>query len=145
MGNYEQVTRGIRVSVSPHYLEDQSDPDEPRHVWAYTVRIDNESEDVVQLRTRHWRITDALGYTDVVNGDGVVSVLVLNGDGVRPGEHFADCDLFDFVPTLLTLTGLDLAADLPGDIIAGALEPDLAARIPGMVATYDTPVVNPAN
>ena len=40
---YERITQGIRVSVSPHYMEDQSDPDEPRYVWAYTVRIDNES------------------------------------------------------------------------------------------------------
>ena len=35
---YERITRGIRVSVSPFYLEDQSDPEEPRYVWAYTVR-----------------------------------------------------------------------------------------------------------
>ncbi len=84
MLTYESITRGIRVQVDPYYLEDQSDPDEPRHVWAYTVRIDNESEDVVQLRTRHWRITDALGYTDVVNGDGVVGEQPV----LRPGEGF---------------------------------------------------------
>ena len=60
---YERVTRGIRVSVSPHYLEDQSDPDEPRYVWAYTVRINNESDAQVQLRTRYWRITDSRGQT----------------------------------------------------------------------------------
>ena len=68
----------------PYYLEDQSDPDEPRYVWAHTVRIDNESEEVVQLRTRHWRITDALGFTDVVNGDGVVGEQPV----LRPGEGF---------------------------------------------------------
>lgn len=82
--NYECVTRGIRVSVRPYYLDDQSDPEEPRYVWAYTVRIDNESSDVVQLRTRYWRITDAMGLTDEVRGDGVVGEQPV----IRPGEGF---------------------------------------------------------
>ncbi len=82
--NYECVTNGIRVSVKPYYLDDQSDPEEPRYVWAYTVRIDNESSDVVQLRTRHWRITDAKGLTDEVSGDGVVGEQPV----IRPGEGF---------------------------------------------------------
>ena len=81
---YERVTRGIRVSVSPTYLEDQSDPAEPRYVWAYTVRINNESTVPVQLRTRYWRITDSRGQTDVVAGDGVVGEQPV----IRPGEGF---------------------------------------------------------
>lgn len=81
---YERVTRGIRVSVSPHYLEDQSDPEEPRYVWAYTVRIDNESGDIVRLRTRYWRITDSKGFTDEVAGEGVVGEQPV----IRPGEGF---------------------------------------------------------
>lgn len=81
---YERVTRGIRVSVNPTYLDDQSDPDEPRFVWAYTVRINNESDAPVQLRTRYWRITDSRGQTDVVAGDGVVGEQPV----IRPGEGF---------------------------------------------------------
>lgn len=81
---YESVTQGIRVSVNPCYLEDQSDPDEPRYVWAYTVRIDNESPNAVQLRARYWRITDSRGYTDEVIGDGVVGEQPV----IRPGEGF---------------------------------------------------------
>lgn len=82
--NWEQVTDGIRVSVSSHYLDDQSDPEEPRYVWAYTVRIDNESKETVQLRARHWRITDARGMTDEVVGEGVVGEQPV----LRPGEGF---------------------------------------------------------
>ena len=81
---YERITRGIRVSVSPHYLEDQSDPEEPRYVWAYTVRIDNESGEIVRLRSRYWRITDSKGFTDEVAGDGVVGEQPV----IRPGEGF---------------------------------------------------------
>ncbi|MEZ5893167.1 MAG: Co2+/Mg2+ efflux protein ApaG [Parvularculaceae bacterium] len=81
---YELVTRGIRVSVTPRYLEDQSDPEEPRYVWAYTVRINNESHTSVRLRTRYWRITDSRGITDIVAGDGVVGEQPV----IRPGEGF---------------------------------------------------------
>ncbi|MEL6212487.1 MAG: ApaG domain [Pseudomonadota bacterium] len=69
---YEEETRGIRVSVEPNYLEKHSDPDEGRFVWSYTVRIDNFSSDIVQLRTRYWRIVDAEGLTEEVEGEGVV-------------------------------------------------------------------------
>ena len=80
--NYERITHGIRVSVSPQFLDDQSDPEEPRFVWAYTVRIDNESNATVQLRARHWRITDARGVTEQVIGEGVVGEQPV----LRPGE-----------------------------------------------------------
>jgi ApaG protein len=69
---YEAVTRGIRVRVTPHYLEEESSPEESRYFWAYTVDIINESNETVQLRSRHWRITDADGRTEEVRGPGVV-------------------------------------------------------------------------
>ncbi|MFQ5563260.1 MAG: Co2+/Mg2+ efflux protein ApaG [Parvularculaceae bacterium] len=81
---YERITRGIHVSVAPNYLEDQSDPMEGRYVWAYTVRIDNRSSEIVRLRTRYWRITDAMGYTEEVEGDGVVGEQPV----IHPGEGF---------------------------------------------------------
>lgn len=61
--HYVSVTRDISVSVRALYLEDESDPHEPRHVWAYTIRINNLSSDAVRLRTRYWEITDSAGYT----------------------------------------------------------------------------------
>lgn len=81
---YEQSTRGIRVSVRPNFLESQSDPEDGRYVWSYTVRIDNNSSETVQLRTRYWRITDAAGLTEIVEGEGVVGEQPV----IRPGEGF---------------------------------------------------------
>lgn len=81
---YEEVTRGIRVSVEPNYLDLQSDPEDGHFVWSYTVRIDNDSLDIVQLRTRYWRIIDAAGLTEEVSGDGVVG----EQPTIRPGECF---------------------------------------------------------
>jgi len=69
---YEAVTRDIRICVTPQYLEDESAPEEGRYLWAYTIDISNEGQETVQLRSRHWRITDAAGRTEEVRGPGVV-------------------------------------------------------------------------
>jgi ApaG protein len=69
---YEAVTHKIRVRVTPEYLPDQSEPEENYFFWSYKVEITNLSKDTVQLKTRHWRITDAHGRTEEVRGPGVV-------------------------------------------------------------------------
>jgi ApaG protein len=82
--NYVAVTRGIRVSVQPLYLTDQSEPDEGRYVWAYTIDIENESRETVRLRSRIWRITDETGKVEEVRGPGVVG----QTPTLKPGEQF---------------------------------------------------------
>lgn len=83
-GLYDTVTRFIRVTVTPTYLDDQSSPDDSYFVWAYTVQIENRGEEVVQLKNRHWRITDADGRTQEVRGEGVVGEQPV----LEPGESF---------------------------------------------------------
>jgi len=82
---YEAVTRGVRVAVTPAFLDDRSDPDENRWVWAYTIEIANLSNVTVQLRSRYWRIVDALGRTEEVRGPGVVGKEPV----IPPGHVFA--------------------------------------------------------
>lgn len=81
---YEQVTRGIRIRVSPVYSDDQSSPDEGYYFWTYTIEILNESEVEVQLKSRVWRITDAHGKTEEVRGPGVVG----QTPAIPPGQSF---------------------------------------------------------
>ena len=81
---YETVTRGIRVRVTPQYLEEESAPDERRYLWSYTIEIANEGSEVVQLRSRHWRITDGDGRTEEVRGPGVVG----QTPTIQPGTSF---------------------------------------------------------
>jgi ApaG protein len=71
-GAYAKTTRAITVSVQPTFLPDQSSPEDGRFVWAYHVRIENQSNQAVQLINRYWRITDAQGRTQEVRGAGVV-------------------------------------------------------------------------
>ncbi|MCL4767334.1 MAG: Co2+/Mg2+ efflux protein ApaG [Hyphomicrobiaceae bacterium] len=81
---YETVTRGIRVRVTPAYMEDQSTPEENYFFWMYTVVIENAGSDPVQLRSRIWQITDADGHTEEVRGPGVVGQTPV----IPPGETF---------------------------------------------------------
>ncbi|MFM9849305.1 MAG: Co2+/Mg2+ efflux protein ApaG [Hyphomicrobiaceae bacterium] len=81
---YEAVTHGIRIKVEPQYVEEQSSPDDSYFFWAYTIEIANEGNSVVQLKTRHWRITDARGKTEEVRGPGVVGKTPV----LDPGESF---------------------------------------------------------
>jgi len=78
------VTEGIRVTVRSQFLPDQSSPDDDRFVFAYTVKIANESEATAQLRTRHWIITDGRGVIEEVRGDGVVG----EQPRLAPGQTF---------------------------------------------------------
>jgi ApaG protein len=71
-GGYVAVTRGIKVTVQPVFLEEQSSPHAHHFVWAYHVRIENGCSSTIQLMTRHWCITDAFGQVHEVKGDGVV-------------------------------------------------------------------------
>lgn len=79
-----QLTRGIRVTVTSRFLPERSTPARREFVFAYTVRISNEGEQTAQLRSRYWRITDADGNVQEVRGDGVVGVQPT----LRPGQHF---------------------------------------------------------
>ncbi len=81
---YEEITQGVRVSVNPVYLENQSEPERSHYVWAYQVTIANEGGETVQLLTRHWKITDGNGQPHEVQGPGVVGEQPV----LKPGEHF---------------------------------------------------------
>jgi ApaG protein len=81
---YEQITRHIRIIVFPQFLENQSQPDDNKYVWAYTITLENRSDETVKLLTRHWVITDGLGRKQEVKGDGVIGEQPV----LRPGDRF---------------------------------------------------------
>jgi ApaG protein len=81
---YNKTTQGIRISVRPIYLDQQSDPAAQHYVWAYQVHIENQGEITVQLINRHWKITDANGTLQEVRGPGVVGEQPV----LEPGDSF---------------------------------------------------------
>ena len=81
---YRAVTRQIEVTVEPNFMPDRSSVEHSRYFWSYTIVITNTGEETVQLRTRHWIITDASGKRQEVRGEGVVGEQPVLG----PGERF---------------------------------------------------------
>ena len=67
---YSATTRQISVSVHPTYLDNQSAPEQSHFVWAYHIVIENHGTETVQLRSRHWRITNPRGELHEVRGAG---------------------------------------------------------------------------
>ncbi|HRZ24120.1 MAG TPA: Co2+/Mg2+ efflux protein ApaG, partial [Candidatus Contendobacter sp.] len=66
------------------FLEEQSNPDRDRYVFAYTVQVLNHGNIAAKLLSRHWIITDANGKVEEVRGEGVVG----EQPYLQPGEGF---------------------------------------------------------
>jgi ApaG protein len=81
---YSETTRSIKVTVRPFYLDQHSSPADSHYVWAYHVKIENCGGETVQLRNRHWRITDSTGRQEEVRGPGVVGEQPV----LKPGQSF---------------------------------------------------------
>ena len=80
---YRAVTRQIEVLVEPEFLPERSSPENRQFFWAYSIVIVNEGSETVQLKTRHWIITDGLGQQQEVRGEGVVGEQPVIGPGER--------------------------------------------------------------
>ena len=80
----DEEQHDIRIKVATSYVDDQSEPDADRYVFAYTITITNGGNVPATLRSRHWVITDANGKVQEVNGDGVVG----EQPHLNPGERF---------------------------------------------------------
>lgn len=80
----ELQPKGIDISVTTQYLQEQSDPENNRYVFAYTIGIENKREQPVKLLSRHWIITDDNDKVEEVRGSGVLGQQPL----IEPGQVF---------------------------------------------------------
>jgi ApaG protein len=80
----EHSDYALEISVATQFLDEQSDPDGDRYVFAYTIRIRNLGRRPAQLLDRHWVITDGNGKVEEVRGEGVVG----EQPRLEPGEAF---------------------------------------------------------
>jgi ApaG protein len=82
--NSSASTNGVLVTVQARYVPARSLPLARRYVFVYTVRIRNEGQRAVQLRTRHWIIVDSTGAKEEVQGEGVVGEQPV----IQPGSTY---------------------------------------------------------
>lgn len=79
----QQVTKGIKISVKTNYEGSYFYEKNLRYAFAYTVTIQNQGLDRVQLKARHWEIKDSLNTLEIVNGEGVIGMKPI----LSPGEQ----------------------------------------------------------
>ncbi len=98
----------IRVTVDTVYVEDQSDPETGRYVFAYTITIENSGSITARLLNRHWIITDASGQVQEVKGEGVVGEQPI----LQPGGTFRYTSAAMIETPVGTMTGsYEMVAD----------------------------------
>jgi ApaG protein len=78
------ITNGVRIEVASTFVPERSTPEANEYFFAYTVVITNDSDETVQLESRHWVITDGSGHIEEVRGPGVVGKQPV----LQPGESF---------------------------------------------------------
>ncbi|OKL41751.1 Co2+/Mg2+ efflux protein ApaG [Pontibacter flavimaris] len=87
-----KTTEGVKITVTTNYLPDYSSPVQQHFVFAYRIKIENNSEFTVKLLRRHWYIHDATGQMREVEGEGVVG----QQPTLEPGEmheYVSGCNL----------------------------------------------------
>lgn len=74
----------ISVVVQSKFLPEQSDIEDDKFAFCYTITISNEGTVGAKLLRRYWLITNAEGEEHEVEGEGVVGEQPL----LMPGESF---------------------------------------------------------
>ncbi|WP_031428129.1 Co2+/Mg2+ efflux protein ApaG [Flavimarina sp. Hel_I_48] len=78
----EQITKGIRISVTSHFEGTFYKEQQINFAFGYNITIENQSPHSVQLLSRHWEILDALNIMEIVDGKGVIGQQPI----LQPGE-----------------------------------------------------------
>ena len=68
----QQVTKGIKISITTNFEGNQYQKSNVYYAFSYSITIENQSSDTVQLLSRHWNIFDSLNELEIVEGEGVV-------------------------------------------------------------------------
>jgi ApaG protein len=75
----------IIVTPQAHYEPEQSDPARGKFVWNYQVLIANNSEEIIQILGRWWRVTDMAGKMEEIHGVGIVGLQPI----IKPHKEFS--------------------------------------------------------
>ena len=74
----------VHIVNDPQYVVEQSDPLHQKFTWSYEISIQNNTDEIVQLLHRFWRITDLTGKVEEIHGAGVIGLQPL----IKPGQSF---------------------------------------------------------
>jgi len=86
------ITDGVRVSVVTEHLPDYTPRNPSHYAFTYRIRIENHSENTVQLLRRHWTVYDSNGTVREVEGEGIVGQQPVLEPG-QAHEYVSGCTL----------------------------------------------------
>lgn len=116
----------IDIDTQAFYLPEQSEPEEGRYVFAYTITIINSGAEPAKLTHRHWSITDANGKVEKVHGEGVVG----EQPHLKPGESYRYTSGTILETPVGAMQGYyDMISD-NGDIFTATIKP-FSLSVPG--------------
>jgi len=118
----------IQIDIETRFLADQSDTDESRYVFAYTITIHNNGKLPVRLLTRRWVITDATGQIQEVAGDGVVG----EQPTIRPDNYHRYSSFSVLETPVGTMEGSYGMVDTEGQAFNASI-PVFRLAVPGIV------------
>lgn len=91
----------MQIGAHPTYLPEQSSQPSQRFLWSYEMTIQNDSNEIVQLLNRYWRIVDMTGHIEEVRGPGVVGLQPI----IKPGKKFVYSSLCQLTTPQGTMEG----------------------------------------
>lgn len=68
----QQITKGIKISVDTNFEGKRYQNLRTYYTFSYSITIENQSSDTVQLLSRHWNIFDSMSDIETIEGEGVV-------------------------------------------------------------------------
>jgi ApaG protein len=117
------TTNGIRVEVVSSYLPERSLPRQRQFLFAYHVTISNVGDEVAQLQSRRWIITDGNGEVQTVEGDGVVGEQPV----IEPGTSFEYTSFCPLTTAFGTMHGHYVMVRPGGETFAAEIAPFMLA------------------
>lgn len=79
------ISQGVKISIETAYQEKYSNAEEDSYMFAYSITIQNLTEQPIQLLRRKWFIFDSFGHTKIVEGEGVVGLQPI----IIPNESYS--------------------------------------------------------
>ena len=79
------ISNQVSISSITAYIEQQSDVAKNHYVFSYQITITNNSDQTVQLLSRHWLIEDANLKKEEIYGEGVIGEQPI----IAPGQSYS--------------------------------------------------------
>ncbi|UOY07528.1 Co2+/Mg2+ efflux protein ApaG [Muricauda sp. SCSIO 64092] len=77
-----QVTKGIKVSIRTTFEGTFFKNYKMHYAFGYTITIENQGKETVQLVSRHWDVLDSLKEIETIDGEGVIGKKPV----IKPGK-----------------------------------------------------------